>query len=172
MYRSLMSVLGIALLAAGCAPKAETPEQADARMAEEATAARTAIEAANASMAAHMNAERFDSAAMVYAENARGLPPNMVADVGRAAILKSLQNMAGMRATISFATREVSVNGPLAVESGTYTFTFTPPGAPGPMTDTGKYLAHWHKMGDHWMIVENIWNSDLPAQPAGPPAKP
>ena len=171
MSRRLMSVLGIALLGAGCAPQAETPEQAQARMAEEATAARTAIEAANASMATHMNAEHYDSAAMVYAEDARMLQPNMVVDVGRPAIVKSLGAMAGMKVNISFATRDVAVNGPLAIESGTYTFTFTPPGAPGPVTDTGKYLAHWHKMGDRWMIVENIWNSDLPAQPAGPPAK-
>jgi ketosteroid isomerase-like protein len=165
-----MAALGTFALFTACTPAAETAEQAEARMASEAAAARTAIEAANARMAAHMNAERFDSAAMVYAEDARGMPPNMVADVGRAAILKSLQGMAGMKATISFSTTNVAVNGPLAVETGTYSFTFTPPGAPAPMTDTGKYMAHWHKMGDNWMIVENIWNSDLPAMPMGPPA--
>jgi len=173
MYRTrgVVSLLGVVALLAGCQPAAETAEQAETRMASEALAARTAIEAANARMAAHMNAERFDSAAMVYAEDARGLPPNMVPDVGRAAILKSLQGMAGMKATIGFTTTHVAVNGPLAVETGTYSFTFTPPGAPAPVTDTGKYMAHWHKMGDNWMIVENIWNSDLPAMPAGPPVK-
>ena len=166
--RRIVSLLGAVAMVAACQPAAETAEQAEARMASEAAAARTAIEAANAQMAAHMNAERFDSAAMVYADDARGMPPNMVADVGRAAILKSLQGMAGMKATISFATTNVAVNGPLAVETGTYSFTFTPPGAPAPVTDTGKYMAHWHKMGDRWMIVENIWNSDLPAMPEPP----
>ena len=169
--RRIVSLLGAVAMLVACQPAAETAEQAEARMASETAAARTAIEAANARMAAHMNAERYDSAAMVYAEDARGLPPNMVADVGRAAILKSLQGMAGMKATISFTTTSVAVNGPLAVETGTYSFTGTPPGAPGPVTDTGKYMAHWHKMGDNWMIVENIWNSDLPAMPAAPPAK-
>ena len=170
MYRTrgVGSLLGAVVLFAGCQPAAETAEQAEARMATETAAARTAIEATNARMAAHMNAEQFDSAAMIYAEDARGLPPNMVADVGRAAILKSLQGMAGMKATIGFTTTSVSVNGPLAVETGTYSFTFTPPGAPAPVTDTGKYMAHWHKMGDNWMIVENIWNSDLPAVPEPP----
>lgn len=166
--RRIVSLLGAVAMVAACQPAAETAEQAEARMASEAAAARTAIEAANAQMAAHMNAERFDSAAMVYADDARGMPPNMVTDVGRAAILKSLQGMAGMKATISFTTTNVSVNGPLAVETGTYSFTFTPPGAPAPVTDTGKYMAHWHKMGDNWMIVENIWNSDLPATPEPP----
>ena len=166
--RRIVSLLGAVAMLGACQPAAETAEQAEARMASEASAARTAIEAANAQMAAHMNAERFDSAAMVYADDARGMPPNMVTDVGRAAILKSLQGMAGMKATISFTTTNVAVNGPLAVETGTYSFTFTPPGAPAPVTDTGKYMAHWHKMGDHWMIVENIWNSDLPAMPEPP----
>jgi len=166
-----MAALGTFAVLAACQPAAETAEQAEARMASEIAAARTAIEAANAQMAAHMNAERYDSAAMAYAEDARALPPNMVADVGRAAILKSLQRMAGMKGTISFTTTSVAANGPLAVEAGTYSFTFTPPGAPAPVTDNGKYMAHWHKMGDNWMIVENIWNSDLPPMPMGPPVK-
>lgn len=169
--RGVVSLLGAVALFAACQPAAETAEQAEARMASETAAARTVIEAANAQMAAHMNAERYDSAAMVYAEDARALPPNMVPDVGRAAILKSFQGMAGMKGTIGFVTTSVAANGPLAVETGTYSFTFTPPGAPAPVTDTGKYMAHWHKMGDTWMIVENIWNSDLPAMPMGPPAK-
>ena len=164
----LRVALGSFALFAACQPAAETAEQAEARMATETSAARTAIEAANAQMAAHMNAERYDSAAMVYAEDARALAPNMVANVGRAAILKSLQGMAGIKGTIGFVTTSVAVSGPLAVETGTYSFTFTPPGAPAPVTDTGKYMAHWHKMGDHWMIVENIWNSDLPAVPEPP----
>ena len=63
-------------------------------------------------------------------------------------------------------------NGPLAIEAGTYKITFTPAGAPAPITDTGKYLVHWHKVGDKWMMVDDIWNSDLPAMPMGPPAKP
>jgi ketosteroid isomerase-like protein len=166
--RSLLAALGSLAVIASCQPAAETAEQAEARIASETAAARTAIEAANAQMAAHMNAERYDSAAMAYAEDARALPPNMVADVGRAAILKSLQGMAGMKGTISFTTTSVAANGPLAVEAGTYSFSFTPPGAPAPVTDTGKYMAHWHKMGDHWMIVENIWNSDLPPMPEPP----
>ena len=88
--RSLMAALGTFAVFAACQPAAETAEQAEARMASETAAARTAIEAANAQMAAHMNAERYDSAAMAYVEDARALPPNMPADVGRAAILKGL----------------------------------------------------------------------------------
>ena len=167
--RRFVGLLGVTVLAIGCQPAAETAEQAEARMAEETAAARTAIDAANASFIAHVNAEHYDSAAMVYAEDARALPPNMVADVGRAAITKSLAGMAGMKVTMSFSTSSLAVSGPLAIESGTYNITMTPPGAPGPVTETGKYMSHWHKMGDKWMIVENIWNSDLPAQPMAAP---
>ena len=169
--RRFVGLMVLAAVAMGCQSVAETAEQVATRTAEEAAAARTAIEAANAGMAAHMNAEHWDSAAMVYAEGARAMPPNAVADVGRPAVLKSLQGMAGLKVNISFATRDVAVNGPIAIESGTYTITLTPPGAPGPMTDTGKYMAHWHLTGDGWRIVENIWNTDVPAPPAPPPAR-
>jgi hypothetical protein len=84
----------------------------------------------------------------------------------------ALNGMAAMKPALVLTTESVAANGPIAIEAGTYKFTFTPPGAPAPMTDTGKYLVHWHKVGDKWMLVDNIWNSDLPAMPAGPPAKP
>jgi ketosteroid isomerase-like protein len=49
--------------------------------------------------------------------------------------------------------------------------TFTPPGAAAPMTDTGKYLAYWRQSDGKWLMVYDIWNSDLPAapMPAGKP---
>ena len=167
--RGFVGLVSVAALLAACEPKESAQDEA-AEMAADAAAARTAIEAANAAMAAHINAEHWDSAAMVYADNGRSMPPNMPVDLGREAITKSLAAMAGMKVNISFATTSVAAHGDIAIESGTYSFTFTPPGAPGPMTDTGKYLAHWHKIGDKWVIAENIWNSDLPAQPMGPPA--
>ncbi|HEV8198148.1 MAG TPA: hypothetical protein VGP87_16010, partial [Gemmatimonadales bacterium] len=52
-------------------------------------------------------------------------------------------------------------SGPLAVDAGTYKFSITPPGAKDPINDTGKYLSHWRKTGDKWLMVDNIWNSDM-----------
>jgi ketosteroid isomerase-like protein len=163
--------LGLGVVA-GCAPKAETPEQADQRMATEAAAARTAIEASNQQFMAYFNAGQSDSLAALFAENGRMMAPNGAAAVGRAAMTTTLKGMAAMKPTLVLTTEDVAVNGPLAIERGTYKFTFTLPGAPAAMTDTGKYLVHWHMMGGKWMLVDDIWNSDLPAMPMGPPAKP
>ena len=154
---------------AGCQPAAETAEQAEARMASEATAARTAIEASNVQFMAHFNAGQGDSVAAHYTEDGRVMAPNMMTASGHQAIGASMGMMGG--ATLVLTTESVTASGPLAVERGTYKITLTPPGAPAPITDTGKYLVHWRKVGDHWLMVDDIWNSDLPAAPM-PAAKP
>jgi len=173
MRRMSRVVLALGLgVVAGCAPKAETAEQADQRMATEAAAARTAIEASNQRYTAFFNAGQSDSLAALFAENGRMMVPNGPAAVGRAAMATSLKGMAAMKPALVLTTEDVAVNGPLAIERGTYKFTFTPPGATAAMTDTGKYLVHLHMMGGKWMLVDQIWNSDLPPMPMGPPAKP
>jgi len=166
---TVVLALGLGVMA-GCAPKPETPEQAEARMTAEAASARTAIEASNQQFVMHFNAGHGDSVAAFYAEDGRVMAPNMAVASGRQAIAASMGMMAG--ATLALTTESVAASGPLAVERGTYTITLTPPGAKAPITDNGKYLVHWHKVGDKWMMVDDIWNSDLPPMPAGPPAKP
>ncbi len=167
---SVVLALGLGVLA-GCAPKAETAEQADQRMATEAAAARTAIEASNQQFMAHFNAGHGDSIATFYTENGRVMAPNMPVAVGRAAIAKDLGGFMAMKPTLVLTTESVVANGPLAVELGTYSISMTPPGATASMTDTGKYLVHWHMVGGKWMMAADIWNSDLPMMPMGPPAK-
>ena len=167
--RSLMAALGIFAMITACQPVAETAEQAEARMASEAAAAKTAIEASNTRFMAHFNAGQGDSVAAHYTEDGRVMAPNMPVASGRQAIAASMGAMGG--ATLVLTTESVAASGSLAVERGTYKITLTPPGATAPITDTGKYLVHWHKVGDNWMMVDDIWNSDLPAMPMGPPAK-
>jgi hypothetical protein len=70
-----------------------------------------------------------------------------------------------MKANLTLTPVAVAVNGPLGVERGTYSVTFTPPGATAPITDTGKYLVHWKQVGGKWLLANDIWNSDLPAMP-------
>jgi len=168
---SVVLVLGLGVMA-GCAPKPETPEQAEARLTAETADARTAIEATAQQLMAHFNAGHGDSVAALFVENGRMMEPNAPVQVGRAAMATALNGMAAMKPGLVLTTESVAASGPIAIEAGTYKFTFTPPGAPAPMTDTGKYLVHWHKVGDKWMLVDQIWNSDLPPMPAGPPAKP
>jgi ketosteroid isomerase-like protein len=166
---TLMAALGSLAVIAACQPAAETAEQAEARMASEAAAARTAIEASQARFVVHFNAGQGDSLAAHYTEDGRVMAPNTPVASGRQAIAASMGMMGG--ATLVLTTESVAANGSLAVERGTYKITLTPPGATAPITDTGKYLVHWHKVGDTWLKVDDIWNSDLPAMPAGPPAK-
>jgi uncharacterized protein (TIGR02246 family) len=173
MQRMTSVVLALGLgVAAGCAPKAETAEQAEARMASEMASARSAIDAANARYMAYMAATQGDSIASLFAEDGRMMAPNMPAAVGRQAIAAGMAQLAGTSPSLTLTTESVAANGPLAIERGNYRFSMTPPGAKEPITETGKYIVHWHKMGDHWMIVDDIWNSDQPAMPMGPPAKP
>jgi ketosteroid isomerase-like protein len=167
--RGVVTLLGAVAMFAGCQPAAETAEQAEARMASEAAAARTAIEASNVRFAAHFNAGQGDSVAAHYTEDGRVMAPNTPVASGRQAIAASMGMMGG--ATLVLTAESVTANGPLAIERGTYSITLTPPGATAPITDTGKFLVHWRKVGDMWLKVDDIWNSDLPAMPAGPPAK-
>ena len=167
---SVIAVVGLAMLA-GCQPKAETADQAEARMNADAASAKTAIEASNQQFMVHFNAGHGDSVATFYTENGRMMEPNAAMHVGRAAMAASIKGMGAMKPALVLTTEDVAASGPLAVERGTYKFTFTPPGASAPITDTGKYLVHWHMVGGKWMMVDDIWNSDLPPMPMGPPAK-
>ena len=158
-----------ALLAAVACQTAETPEQMRARMQTESDAARAAIEQAMAAFARHVGAGNADSVAALYADNAVLMPPNMAAATGRAAIREAFAGMlSGGAPTIHFTVQSVVANGPLAVERGRYHLTMPAAAGQPAMADSGKYLVHWHKVGDRWMIQEDVWNSDAPAAPPEP----
>jgi ketosteroid isomerase-like protein len=161
----------MALAAAACTPKAETPEQAMARMQSESAAARTTIDSLSREFANHLNMGHADVVAGFYADNAVVMPPNMPAATTRDAIMSAFGEFIAMKAQLTLTPVSVVANGPMAVERGTYSVTMTPPGATAPVTDTGKYLVHWHLMDGKWMLVEDIWNSDLPPMPM-PAGKP
>ena len=159
-------------LVAGCQPKAETAEQAQARMDTESAAAKTAVDSLDREFAAHFNQGHADIVAAMYTEQGHLMPPNGPEAVGRDAIKAAMAAMFPMKPELKLTAVAVTANGPLALERGTYSFTFTPPGAPAPVTDTGKYLVHWHQVDGKWLLADDIWNSDLPAMPMGPPTKP
>lgn len=165
---TLVVVLGLAM---GCRPPAETPEQAQTRIDAESAAARTAIDSLSGAFATHFNMGHADVVATYYTEQAHVMAPNQPAAVGRDAIKTAFAAYFPMKPELRLMPDAVSANGPVAVERGTYSLTFTPPGAKAPVTDTGKYLVHWHQVDGKWLIVDDIWNSDLPPIPMGPPAK-
>jgi hypothetical protein len=102
------------------------------------------------------------------------MPTNGKMVVGRDSIRSWLaEGLAMGTYALDLMVENVVANGPIAVESGRYTLAFTP-GANAPMpafADTGKYMVHWHMVGDQWLIAEDIWNTDIPLPPPPPPAR-
>jgi len=158
----------------GCQAKTETAEQMQARMQSEETAFRAVIDTLTPAFANHLNQGHTDIVAAYYTDDANIMAPNMPAEKGIEGAKKILGEFVSMKAQLTLTPVTVSVNGPLGVEQGTYSVSFTPPGAPAPMTDKGKYLVQYRKVGDKWLLANDIWNSDMPMPmaPTAPPAPP
>lgn len=157
-----LAVLAVALTA--CKPQPETEPEMNARMRAEADSLRPTFEALNQAFATQMVAGNADSLASFYGDEATIMAPNMASAHAATQIKAALTGMLQMGKPTAFTlrTNEVAANGGLAVERGRYVWTV------GAVTDSGKYLVHWHKVGGKWKIVDDIWNSDLPPMPAAP----
>ena len=63
---------------------------------------------------------------------------------------------------------EIDGRGDLAYVRGTYAMTIMPEGAPEPIREIGKYVVILQKQPDgSWLVVVDIWNSDLPLPEEG-----
>jgi ketosteroid isomerase-like protein len=163
------------LATAGCRPRAETPEAALARQATDQKAAEDAIRPAVERFVTHYNSGHADSLAAFYAPDAHLLPANLPAIVGQAAIQEAFARALQSKGQLKLVTEAITASGDLALERGTFEETYTPPGAQAAITDKGKYLVHWQRIGGKWLIVDDIANSDLPASatmPSPPPPPP
>ena len=161
----------VALLAAACAPKGETPVKDSAATAAppvvDAAAVRQTIEQANAKQADAI--ARGDSTGLVanYADDAVVMFPGEPAWRGRGEIgangVKLLRS--AKFSDMKLNTANVDVAGDYAIETGSFEWTVTPNGGK-PMHDKGKYLTVWKKQADgSWKVYRDINNSD------GPPPK-
>ena len=111
-------------------------------------------------------ADEFDAAAAAksldrvmafYAEDAVFMPPNMPTMTGQAAIRQFWTGLLAAPAVdLNLTPDEVNVCGDMAVERGHYEVTT-------PFKDSGKYLVMWRNRGGRWVIVNDIFNSSLPA---------
>jgi ketosteroid isomerase-like protein len=162
-----LPLLAAAALAVGCAAT-ETPEQAQARMQAESDSVRRFVEDLATRFSQFVNNKQSDSIAALYAGDARIMPPNDTAVTGSAAV-KAMFDMWFSQGTptLEFTVQNVTANGPIAIERGTFRWTFAAnPGAQMPSGQgTGKYLVHWHRFDGQWRIVEDIWNDDAPPPP-------
>ena len=159
--KTTLPLLACLALVAACK---ESPEAAQARMRSEVEAARPQIEAMMARYARGAAAGNADTMLAVYAPDAVVMAPNLPAEN-----LDSLRARLGRIGPfqVSFATRNLTVNGDVAIERGVWEAVLSPPGSQFAVARDGKYLAHWHRINGQWLMVEHIWNDDYP-----PPAMP
>jgi ketosteroid isomerase-like protein len=120
-------------------------------------------------MTSFVVSENADSMASLYAENARLYPADEPLVEGREAIRAKYVEWFGM-GTAEFTHQRIGilVNGPVAIERMKWSMTISPnPGGPPfePMTMVGKGVLVWQKMGDQWLIVDDIGNNDAPMMP-------
>jgi uncharacterized protein (TIGR02246 family) len=154
MHRTAALLMAVSmLLIAGPAPAAGT------------TADDAAIRAVDAQMVAALNARDVDRWLGYFADNATMMPPNEPAVVGKAAIRKLVS---GLLEIPSFAvahhpgTLEVSRSGDLAYIS--YAYELTVKDAKGtPVTEKGKDISVYKKVGASWKLLIDMWSSDSPA---------
>lgn len=161
-------VLAAPLALAAC-QKTETPDQAQTRMQTESDAAKAAISTVATQYGVHLTANHPDSLAEYFTDNGIIMPPGAPAVTGKAAIRTWLAaNGLPPGATITIQTVDVTANGPLAVERGTYAFSMPAQGRTPAMNNAGKYLNHWHRVNDKWLIAAQIWSDDVPMPPMPP----
>src|SRR5262245_27089173 len=112
-------------------------------------------------------AKNWAAVGALYTDDAVVNPPHDQAVKGRAAIQAWLEKFPPITA-FKASNVKVEVRNDLAYVLGTYTMTLAPPGASGPVNDTGKYVEIRRKQSDgSWRIAVDIFNSDLPASPPG-----
>jgi uncharacterized protein (TIGR02246 family) len=102
--------------------------------------------------------------AALYAEDGAVMPPNAPIGKGRTAIEQtwaSMMQTPGFDLTFVPEQITVSSSGDMALDRGTYKLAIAPNGTA--MTDTGKYVVVWRKVGSEWKAAADIFNSDLPA---------
>jgi ketosteroid isomerase-like protein len=100
-----------------------------------------------------------------YAPDGFLLAPNSPAIQGRQAIgemWKSWGELPNVEITFGAVVGEASSSGDMAYEYGTYIFAWDTDS--GRITDKGKYVTVWKKIGGAWQVMTDIFNSNLPAE--------
>jgi len=172
MEAAMRATLGVVVLLAACGPQggAAGGNTGGGSSEQETAAVRQAIEATNAEFVQHFNQGHGDIAAAQYAEDAQLMLVGARVAKGRQEIAALINSLAPAKAALTITVDKVTVSGPMAVERGGYVLTLTPPDAPGPATETGTYLVHWHKVGDKWIRIDDIGTSEKPLPPPPAPA--
>ena len=108
-------------------------------------------------------AKDVDKTVSFYSDDAVVMPPNHAAVTTKEGIKSLWKGLIDSLTDMSWkATRvEVAKSGDMAVVTGTYEMTMK-----DGTKDKGKYCEVWEKKGGTWKCGTDMFNSDLPAQPA------
>jgi uncharacterized protein (TIGR02246 family) len=158
-----MRMLDVVALAT-CASLVWLPSEAQTCKGLSQTDVRKIDEATEIAMKAAV-AQDFATWAALFLDDGVVYPPNEPAVKGRAAIRAWLEKFPPIT---EFKLNNVKVEGcaELAYVLGTYTMTITPPGAPGPVNDSGKFVSVVRRQADgRWLLAVDMFSSDLPAAP-------
>jgi len=166
MTRSLLLLSAAALLLPACqaAEKSANAVEANSTAAADVGAEEQAIRGQVDRWLQLVKAKDAAAIAELYAEDGAVMPPNGPIGKGRAAIQKtwaSMMQTPGFDLTFVPEQIVVSSSGDMALDRGTYRLAIAPNGKA--MTDTGKYVVVWRKIGSDWKAAADIFNSDLPA---------
>jgi ketosteroid isomerase-like protein len=107
----------------------------------------------------------FAAIEALYASNGLLLPSNSPPIEGPEAIVevwKSWGDLPNVEFTFGADRIEVSSSGDLAYDYGWYAFAFDTDD--GRVTDKGKYVVVWKKVGGAWKVAADIFNTNLPAE--------
>jgi len=145
--------------------------------ADTTASAKQAIDAANAQWPRLTSTGHADSIAEFYAEDAVLMPPNIATIRGKEGVRAFFAtiNTIDPRPTLTLRAETVVGSGPVAVETGRWHWAFPagaklPPGTPA--VDSGKYIVRWTQQNGKWLMVDDVWNSDLPIPTPPPPPAP
>ena len=152
------SIVLCALLAVACAP-GQAPDTSEE--------ARAGIAAANAEFMKLVSEKNAKGLSELYTEDAKVLPPNSPAIVGRPAIEQFFAAILTGIAKVQLDTVEVEGHGDTAHELEALTFF----DAGGAKIDDGKAIVIWKKVDGDWKLHRDIFSSNLPPPAAPPPAE-
>ena len=108
-----------------------------------------------------------DATVSFYADDGSVYPPNSPVATGKENVKKVWASWFGIPGfSLSWAPTGASVSkaGDLGWTAGTYQLSMNGPDGK-PVSNKGKYVVVWKKVGGKWKVAHDIFNTDMPAPP-------
>ncbi len=122
-----------------------------------------------------INAKDLDAQMALFADDMKSFAPNESPKTSKAEIKTAMEeamkkamekDSTAVGGTVEFITNEVFADGNLAVELGSW----VDKDAEGNVSDKGNYFTVLEKRDGKYMIVRDIWNSEMPKKKPEPMA--